>query len=267
MKIYLIKNLINGKCYIGQTRRKISKRFKGHCRTASKGGKSIIHQAIAKHGVENFTIEELATAIDQVELDRLEQQFIEQYGTMAPNGYNLKTGGQNGGSQYSDESKQKMSLAKIGSSASDETRQRMSDAHNKRWSSQELRDRKSETSRKIWQDPEYREKITATRTEYWSDPANRERASVTAKEFTTEEQKQKISEAVKTSQARPEIQEKMKTFYKTRQKKVVDSNGVIYESIKIAAETVGCPSASIVRVIKGQYKTAGGLTWKYADET
>lgn len=267
MRVYIITNLINGKQYVGQTRRTVAKRFKGHARSAASGRKSIIHQAIAKHGIENFTVRELATATSQDELDMLEKQFIEQYNTLTPNGYNLKTGGQHGGSQYSQESRDKMAAAKIGTTASDTTRELMSQVHSERWSSQDLRDKKSKTSKKVWQDPDYRAKISKARAEYWSDPTNRERMAAQAKEFTTEEQKQKIGEAVKEAQQRPEVKEKMRRFYKSRQKPVIDNNGVCYDGIKEAAKILGIKGSSIVKALKGEYKSAGGRTWKYADET
>lgn len=265
MKIYVITNLANGKQYVGQTSRPLEKRFDGHVKAPA--GESAIHDAIAKYGVENFRQEELATAGDQAALDMLEKFFIDKLNTMAPNGYNLKGGGQNGGSQYSEESRQKMSSAKLGSTVPAETRAKMSESHKKFWANNEdAYAKRSQQSKDAWKDPEYRETMSKIRTEYWSDPENRARMAEQAKEFTTEEQKAKISDAVKAAYDRPEVRAKLQAHIDTRKKKVIDNNGNVYNSIKEAAAIVGCKSSSIIRVLKGAYKTAGGLTWKYVDE-
>lgn len=266
MKIYVITNLINNKQYVGQTSRPLEKRLEGHVKAPA--GESAIHDAIIKYGIENFKQEELAAVDNQEALDYLERFFIEKLNTMAPNGYNLKEGGQNGGSRYSEESKQKMASAKLGTTVSEEVRAKMSESHKKFWANnEEASQQRSEQSKKAWQDPAYREKISQVRAEYWSNPENRARMTKQAKEFTTEEQKQKISEAVKASHERPEVKAKLDAFHDSRKKKVIDSNGVAYESIKKAAEVVGCKASSIIRMLKGVYKTAGGLTWRYINET
>jgi group I intron endonuclease len=268
MIIYMVRNTVTGKIYIGQTHRSLEERWKAHCYDALyKESNNLFHSSILKHGIDSFEVEVLAKAFSQEELDQLEKHYIDTLSTMNPNGYNLKTGGQNG-CQFSEESKQKMASAKLGTTVSEEVRAKMSESHKKFWTNnEEASQQRSEQSKKAWQDPAYREKISQARTEYWSDPENRVRMTKQAKEFTTEEQKQKISEAVKASHERPEVKAKLDAFHDSRKKKVIDSNGVTYESIKKAAEVVGCKASSIIRMLKGVYKTAGGLTWRYIDET
>lgn len=82
--IYKIQNQINGKIYIGQSVH-IERRWQEHCRASAH---SLIAKAIHKYGKENFTfeiIEECATD----DLDRLEEQYIKQYDSLAPKGYNI----------------------------------------------------------------------------------------------------------------------------------------------------------------------------------
>lgn len=94
--IYKITNLVNNKSYIGQSIN-IDKRIKEHFwkATCEKdiSFNSILHQAIRKYGKENFRYEVLKEcSVD--EIDRLEQEYIKQYNTVSPNGYNILEGGQ-----------------------------------------------------------------------------------------------------------------------------------------------------------------------------
>ena len=82
--IYKIQNQINGKIYIGQSIH-IEQRWKEHCQAPIH---SLIAQAIHKYGKENFTFEIIEEcSVD--DLDKLEEQYIRQYNSLAPNGYNI----------------------------------------------------------------------------------------------------------------------------------------------------------------------------------
>ena len=61
-----------------------------------------IHRAMRKYGIENFKLEILAVinTSDWSEVNALEQKFITERNTMAPNGYNLTLGGE--GTTYHD---------------------------------------------------------------------------------------------------------------------------------------------------------------------
>jgi hypothetical protein len=62
---------------------------------------SYIYRAMAAHGIENFTCNELRADLDhevrdeddQTELDRIETETIQRYNSIAPHGYNLNSGG------------------------------------------------------------------------------------------------------------------------------------------------------------------------------
>lgn len=89
--IYLIRNKINGKCYVGQS---ISpyRRFISHIsRSNNNEDNSIIHSAIRKYGKENFELKILEWTEDY---NQREKDLIEEYNTLAPNGYNILKGGQ-----------------------------------------------------------------------------------------------------------------------------------------------------------------------------
>lgn len=90
MIVYLATNKVNGKQYVGQTIRPLLERWKDHCRVVDN---NYFHNAIRKYGAENFSLEIIDQAETLEELDRKEMYWIEELGTLYPNGYNLKEGG------------------------------------------------------------------------------------------------------------------------------------------------------------------------------
>ena len=91
MIIYKVTNRINGKVYIGQTKQSMQKRWSNHC--CKNSHCSILHSAIKKYGAENFTVEQIDVACTKDELDKKEIFWIGKYNSVAPNGYNISTGG------------------------------------------------------------------------------------------------------------------------------------------------------------------------------
>ena len=90
--IYKITNLINGKVYIGQTRRTIEIRWRDHVYD-SKRSEYPIHRAIRKYGVDNFKIEMLEEC-ENDKLDEKEIYWIKEYdSTNSDKGYNATSGG------------------------------------------------------------------------------------------------------------------------------------------------------------------------------
>jgi group I intron endonuclease len=96
-KIYLIRNKINGKGYVGQTTHLITKRWSQHKYQARNGKDALLGKAIRKYGIENFTIQEVVKC-DVLLLNDLEIHYIKFYGTYAPtgHGYNLTEGSTDG---------------------------------------------------------------------------------------------------------------------------------------------------------------------------
>lgn len=93
--IYIIKNKINNKVYIGQTIQNPTDRFKQHLKNARlKTTNQLIHKAINKYGAINFWMEILEADVPLHSLNRKEEQYIIEY-SAHPNGYNLCPGGQN----------------------------------------------------------------------------------------------------------------------------------------------------------------------------
>lgn len=98
--IYLIKNRVNDKIYIGQTKRTIELRWKEHLYEASKSINKqcpYFHRAIKKYGEKSFEIIQLDTASTKEELNLKEIYYIKLYNSNNPLvGYNLTKGGESG---------------------------------------------------------------------------------------------------------------------------------------------------------------------------
>lgn len=121
--IYIIKNLTNGKMYVGQTTNLMS-RWSRH-----KYNSTIynypIYLAMRKYGIENFQFVPIENFNTQLDADVAEKFWINLLETRCKEfGYNIKDGGSHG--SHSDESKSKMAKAKIGKKASEDTKLKMS---------------------------------------------------------------------------------------------------------------------------------------------
>ena len=92
--IYLITNTANGKVYVGLTRSYVSDRWYGHKLAAKNGASSALYRAMRKYGVDKFEIEHIASAVSLDVLGELETQLIAQYGSYGKAGYNCSYGGE-----------------------------------------------------------------------------------------------------------------------------------------------------------------------------
>ena len=86
--IYIIKNNINTKVYIGQALNS-EKRFKSHCK--GNYNNSLIDKAIQKYGKEHFWFEILEAQIENY--NEREKFWIKYYNSKTPFGYNILEGG------------------------------------------------------------------------------------------------------------------------------------------------------------------------------
>jgi hypothetical protein len=95
MIIYRVTNLVNNKIYVGQTVTTLGIRWSQHIHVAvKKGGDGYLGKAIRKYGIENFSVNEIDSAMSSDELNKKEIFWIETLNSHASkNGYNLAFGG------------------------------------------------------------------------------------------------------------------------------------------------------------------------------
>ena len=107
--IYKLTNSVNGKCYIGQTKN-FSSRMSDH---KSARTEHLISKAVRKHGWDAFQVEALLENVPEHDADYWECRFIKEHKSMAPDGYNLESGG-NKHKTLSAETRRKISENQIG---------------------------------------------------------------------------------------------------------------------------------------------------------
>lgn len=111
--VYIFTNLVNGKFYIGESvnlKRRMEEYFYPHKRE-----NRIIHKAINKYGIDNFTFEfYYFPSFTKDDLLKLEEQMIISYNSIIPNGYNICPKGTNCvGIKLSDETRSKMRMSRM----------------------------------------------------------------------------------------------------------------------------------------------------------
>lgn len=124
--IYILRNRVNDKIYIGQTWQRLKDRY--DCGYGYKGCTHLF-SAIKKYGHNNFYYETITFCGTQEAADSVEQVLIAKYNSTNPSiGYNISLGGAtpNKGRKHSIATKLKMSLAKKGKKKSNETKAKMS---------------------------------------------------------------------------------------------------------------------------------------------
>lgn len=101
--IYRIVNKIDMKTYIGQTY-DIDIRWYTHQKRKNSNCR-YLKRAFDKHGIDNFKFEIICICFDD-DMNDLEIEYIRKFKTLAPHGYNLREGGNNG--KHHEETKEKI---------------------------------------------------------------------------------------------------------------------------------------------------------------
>lgn len=215
-----------GKVYIGITRLNVKYRW-----NYGRGYKFNNHfnRAIQKYGWDNIRHEVLYDNLTECEAKQKEIELISRYRSNDKNyGYNLMSGGEMAKAIHSEESKNKMRLAKLGKKASDETKAKHSQCQKGHHVSAETREKIS-----LAQKGKPRKKHT----EEWKQQMH--------EYFTNNTWNMKSITQLTTGG------EVVKTF----------------NSAKQAERETGFDNRNILAVCKGKRKTAYGYVWAYTGGT
>jgi group I intron endonuclease len=196
--VYTIHNIKNNKIYVGisgipQTR------WRSHLSTANdpKQKKYYIHNAIIKHGENNFVFTVFQTFNDIVNLKLAEKYWIKFFNTRDRSlGYNLTNGGDGiFGFKHSEATKEKLRILATGRRLSEEAKRKCRAVLIGRPVSQETRDKYSKSMMGHLVLEETRNKISISLTGHIMSEHTRQQISIAnTGRHHTEESKRKISE-------------------------------------------------------------------------
>jgi hypothetical protein len=256
--IYKITNTINGKCYIGET--KIKNPLHRWCnhKSSIRAGKGCpaLRNSFIKYGEHSFTFEILRECPDEHRI-AIEEYYIEQYDSVIPNGYNISHGGQQGGTfaghKHSEETKikQAQTIRDLyrNTSIYDCNKGRPC-ASRKQVSSYDFNGNLVKTYNSILEaakdvnitDPTIHKCLSNKRNQaggyMW---AYGSLVQINSKYITTN-----------TSNKHPVVQ------YDLHGNTIAE-----FESVSEAARETNTYRSSLVQMLSGKSKTAGGFTWKY----
>jgi group I intron endonuclease len=116
-KIYLHRNKLNGKCYVGKTTQDVNRRWRKDDPThRSYINCAVFYKALQKYGWDAFETTILLELSLGSKVNQMEAYYIGLYNSLAPNGYNIKEYDEFAKETQSDETKKKISEVKLGKS-------------------------------------------------------------------------------------------------------------------------------------------------------
>ncbi len=221
--IYMIRNTVNDKKYIGQTTTKLNKRARWTINGLRKYNRHLVF-SLEKYGIENFERKILSIAINKKQLNQLEKNYIKKYNTINQDfGYNLMEGGHDASSwnkglskekqpfynrKHTKETKKKISMALTGRKLSEETKKKLSDINKGKIYSKEYKEKMSNilkgtrkgTDNSFFgkkHSEETKKKISENSKKYWNNEEYRIKQSNSSKKAWTEERRKERSEKYK----------------------------------------------------------------------
>lgn len=186
MLIYKITNLINGKIYIGRTKKSNIDKYWG-------SGK-LIRLAIKKYGHDFFKKEiiEKCTSLEDTIIKEI--YWIKEFNCITPNGYNLTSGGEDGEWWIYASEETKFNFSKV-----------ISNANLKNWQNPEYRKRVINGIKKANLLPKNKERFISNTKKLWLDDNYRKKVvEAVKKSRSTEESRKKSSMASKLLRQNPE---------------------------------------------------------------
>lgn len=167
-RIYLLRNLTNGRVYVGQTKGSLSSRWKRHQSTA-KTSQAPLHRALRKSGPDFFQVEELELCADSVALNLAEAKWVAYYcSNVRGVGYNCTSGGD------------------AGHVFTVEARERISSSQKKRLQDPQVKARMAMSARRQWSDPDFRTQASRRAKLQFGNPEARQASSRRQKQMMAE---------------------------------------------------------------------------------
>ena len=255
--IYMHKNLINGKVYIGQTNQKPEYRWG----ESGNHYKNCTHffRAIQKYGWDNFEHIILENNLTAQQANEKEIYWISYYdATNEEKGYNIQQGGLN-------------------RRVAEDTKEKLSQHAKKLWQNEEHRTKMSQIMKEKWKDPEYieKQKIARANRVWKMSEEGRKNISEMRKKYISEhgtptqgkghtkEAREKIRQS-KLGEKNPMYGKPTSDYQKQRAKECCNKRircietQEVFESRKEAAAWAGLKtSTGIIDQIAGRKKSAG----------
>ncbi len=265
MIVYKCTNLVNGKIYIGQTIRTLKIRKYEHSRSI----RSLIGKAIKKYGIDNFMFEIIDTARDMKELNDLEVKYISELKSIAPAGYNLKEGGDNKITHLNTIKKIKATkqfpidckCLVTGVTFSFKNSSEVVSIGVKSANVVTALNRGRISSGFYWKrrDEDFPEDVKLFAYE------NKRRGSGSSKgKKLSSVHRDKVVKSLNEFRNCPYRKESAKeAIIKNTGVSIVDSNGVVYETLAEASRITGASRSNIRKVIKGERSHSAGLVFQY----
>ena len=269
--IYMIKNTINNKCYIGKR--------SCHCpiwEDKYMGSGVYLIKAQNKYGIENFKKEVIEICETEQKAYEREKYWINKYNAVENDKfYNLVDGGygftsqdnkrirENMTSEQIQEWNRKVGESQKGKHLSEEHKRKLSESHKGKKLSEEHRKRLSEV-RKGENNPFYGKKLSEEHKKRLSESHKGKKLS--------EETKIKLSETFKGRCFSEESKRKMRENNARSRKIICITTGEVFDCIRKASEKYNIANQNISKCCRHERKSAGKLPtgekliWKYAEE-
>ena len=246
--IYLLTNKKTGKAYVGQTKKKrVEDRWNQHRKTHYKV-KTYIANAIRAYGWEAFEASIICEIPDD-EMNIREILEIRHRNTIAPNGYNLESGG-GVAKELHPSTKAKLSSIHVGRVVNEEGRDKMREAANNRV--------------RIHPGPKEQKNVCKKVSQYTLDGVFMKiHASVQEAANLVNRSNNAISDCCHgRSKKSGGYIWKFTDVFTINQYKLDGELLRKFETAKEAAETTGIKACGVSQCIHGKCRTSGGFIWK-----
>lgn len=252
--VYKIINNLNGKIYIGQTINTLKSRIKRHIRD---NVRTVIHSAIIKYGIENFSYNTICYCTNKKQLNDKEKYYINKYKSLVnEHGYNLTHGGEGCmGYKHTEKTKKLLSKLHKGKTLTTKHKKQISLANKNRI----MPSRTIEHTNKIIKAREGY-KHTKTTLQKMSISASGRKNSMFRKKHTKETLAKMSKSLCGRKLSKSQIEKTAKSNNKSILQYGLDGKFIKeWQSAKIAGSVLKSDKTSITRCCRGGYKTSANF--------